>query len=210
VENLVDIGCGTGNITLPMAKRGYKTTGLDLSEDMLALAEQKSQEQGAGIRFLGSDMRSFSLGFRADAAISSFDCINYLLKTADVESSFYRTHENLQKGGLFIFDVATPYKYKNVLSGNSFVFENDEVFMTWENYFNEKSGICSFYLTFFLREGELYRRDEEEQRQRCYSLKTIKKLLKSAGFTVLCECGDIDFSPLTEESERAFFICRAE
>ena len=210
VENLVDIGCGTGNITLPMAKRGYKTTGLDLSEEMLALAEQKSQEARVGIRFLGSDMRTFSLGFRADAAISSFDCINYLLKTADVEAAFYRAHENLQKGGLFIFDVATPHKYKNVLAGNSFVFENDDVFMTWENYFNEKSGICSFYLTFFLREGELYRREEEEQRQRSYSLKTIRKLLKNTGFTVLCECGDIDFSPVTEESERAFFICKAE
>jgi SAM-dependent methyltransferase len=210
VENLADIGCGTGNITIPMAKRGYKMTGLDLSEEMLSLAEQKSQEAGVPVRFLGSDMRSFSLGFRADAAISSFDCINYLLKTADVEAAFWRAHENLEKGGLFIFDVATPYKYKNVLAGNSFVFENDDVFMTWENYFNEKSGICSFYLTFFLREGELYRREEEEQRQRCYSLKTIKKLLKSAGFTVIGEYSDIDFSPLTEESERAFFICKAE
>ena len=64
VENLLDIGCGTGNITLPMALRGYKTTGLDLSEEMLALAEQKAYAAHAGIRFLGSDMRSFTLGFR--------------------------------------------------------------------------------------------------------------------------------------------------
>lgn len=210
VENLVDMGCGTGNITLPMAKRGYKLTGLDLSEEMLSLAEQKSQEAGVSIRFLGSDMRTFSLGFRADAAICSFDCINYLLKTADVEAAFWRAHENIGKGGLFIFDVATPYKYKNVLADNSFVFENEDVFMTWENYFNEKSGICNFYLTFFVREGRLYRREEEEQRQRAYSLKTIKKALKNTGFEILAECGDIDFSPIGEESERAFFICRAE
>ena len=210
VENLADIGCGTGNITLPMAKRGYKMTGLDLSEEMLALAEQKAQAEGLSVRLLGSDMRSFSLGFRADAAICSFDCINYLLKTADVEAAFYRIHENLQKDGLFIFDVATPFKYKNVLDGNTFVFENDDVFMTWENLLNEKSGVCNFYLTFFVREGKLYRREEEEQRQRSYSLKTIRKLLKSAGFTVLGEYGDIDFSPILEESERAFFVCKAE
>ena len=201
VENLLDIGCGTGNITLPMALRGYKTTGL---------AEQKSQEAHAGIRFLGSDMRTFSLGFRADAAICSFDCINYLLKTADVEAAFYRAHENLAKGGLFIFDVATPHKYKNVLGGNAFVFENEDVFMTWENYFNEKSGICDFYLTFFVREGKLYRREEEQQRQRSYSLKTIKKLLKSTGFAVLGEYGGTDFSAPQEESERVFFVCRTE
>ncbi|MBQ9746792.1 MAG: class I SAM-dependent methyltransferase [Clostridia bacterium] len=210
VEKLADMGCGTGNITLPMASRGYKMTALDLSEEMLALAEQKSQQAGADVRFLCSDMRSFNLGFRADAAICSFDCVNYLLKATDVEAAFYRAHENVEKGGLFIFDVATPYKYKNVLGGNSFVFENEDVFMTWENYFNEKSGICDFYLTFFVREGNLWRREEEEQRQRSYSLKTIRKALKNTGFSILCECGDIDFSPLREESERAFFICKAE
>ena len=210
VENLADMGCGTGNITVPMAKRGYSVTALDLSEEMLALAEQKSQQEGADVRFLCSDMRSFNLGFRTDAAISSFDCINYLLKATDVEAAFYRAHENVKPGGLFIFDVATPYKYKNVLGGNSFVFENDDVFMTWENYFNEKSGICDFYLTFFVREGKLWRREEEEQHQRSYSLNTIRKALKNTGFSVLCECGDIDFSPLCEESERAFFICKAE
>ena len=210
VEKIADMGCGTGNITIPMAQRGYRLTGLDLSEEMLALAQHKAQEAGVDVRLLGADMRSFNLGFSADAAICSFDCVNYLLKATDVEAAFFRAHENIEKGGLFIFDVATPYKYRNVLSGNSFVFENENVFMTWENYFNEKSGICDFYLTFFVREGELYRREEEQQRQRSYSLKTIRKALKSAGFTVLCECADVDFSPLSEESERCFFICKAE
>ncbi len=210
VENLADMGCGTGNITLPLAARGYKMTALDLSEEMLAMAEQKAQAAGADVRFLCSDMRSFNLGFRADAVISSFDCINYLLKATDVEAAFYRAHENVEKGGLFIFDVGTPHKYKNVLAGNSFVYENEDVFMTWENYFNEKSGICDFYLTFFVREGDLWRREEEEQRQRSYSLKTIRKALKSAGFSILGEYADVDFSSLSEESERAFFVCKAE
>lgn len=210
VENLADIGCGTGNITVPMAKRGYKMTGIDLSEEMLALAQYKSQQEGLDVLLLGSDMRSFDLGACADAAISSFDCVNYLLKAGDVEAMFYHVHENIKKGGLFIFDVATPYKYKNVLSENSFVFEDENVFMTWENCFNEKSGICDFFLTFFIREGKLYRREEEHQRQRSYSLKTIRKALKDTGFTILRECGDIDFSNLCEDSERCFFICRAE
>ena len=210
VENLADIGCGTGNITVPMAMRGYKMTGLDISEEMLALANQKAQEAGVNILLLGTDMRSFDLGFYADAAICSFDCVNYLLKTSDIEAAFWRVHENIKKGSLFIFDVATPYKYKNVLSDNTFVFEDEDVFMTWENFFNEKSGICDFRLTFFIRDGKLYRREEEEQRQRSYSLKTIRKALKNTGFTVLRECADVDLSPLTEESERCFFICRAE
>jgi SAM-dependent methyltransferase len=210
VENVADIGCGTGSITVPMAERGYKMTGLDISDEMLAIAQQKAQDAGADILLLGSDMRSFNLGFDADAAICSFDCINYLLKATDVEAAFYRAHENIKKGGLFIFDVATPYKYKNVLSDNTFVFENEDVFMTWENFFNEKSGICDFVLTFFIKEGKLYRREEERQRQRSYSLKTIRKALKNTGFAILRECADVDFSPVTDESERCFFICKAE
>lgn len=210
VQSVADIGCGTGSITVPMSAHGYKMTALDISEEMLSLAAKKAEDAGADIRFLASDMRSFNLGFKADAAISSFDCVNYLLKTADVEASLYRVHENIEKGGIFVFDVSTPYKYKNILAGNSFVFEDEDVFMTWENYFNEKTGICDFYLTFFIRDGKLYRREDEEQRQRCYSLRTLRKAIKNAGFSIVCECADVDFSPLTEESERCFFVCKAE
>lgn len=210
VQSVVDVGCGTGSITVPMCARGYKMTGLDISEEMLALAAKKAEDEHRDIRFLGSDMRSFNLGFMADAAISSFDCMNYLLKTADVQASLYRVHENIEKGGVFVFDVSTPYKYKNILADNTFVYENDDVFLTWENYFNEKTSICDFYLTFFIREGRLYRREDEEQRQRCYALRTIRKALKEAGFSIVCECADVDFSPLTDESERCFFVCKAE
>ena len=210
VERIVDIGCGTGSITVPMAARGYKMTGLDLSEEMLALAAKKAEDAGTDIRFLGSDMRSFNLGFRADAAICSFDCVNYLLKTDDVEAALWHAHENIEKGGILIFDVATPYKYKNVLADNAFVYETDDVFMTWENYFNEKTNICDFYLTFFVRDDKVYRREDEEQRQRFYALRTIRKAVQNAGFSILCECADVDFSPLQEDSERCFFVCKAE
>ena len=209
VEKIADIGCGTGSITVPMARRGYKMTGLDLSEEMLALAAKKAEKAGVDIRFLCSDMRSFNLGFKSEAAICSFDCVNYILKTDDIEAAFYHAHENIEKDGVFVFDVSTPYKYKNLLADNVFVFENDDVFMTWENYFNEKTNICDFYLTFFIRNGKVYRREDERQRQRCYSLRTIRKAAKDAGFSIVCECGDVDFSPLQEDSERCFFVCKA-
>jgi cyclopropane fatty-acyl-phospholipid synthase-like methyltransferase len=210
VENLADMGCGTGNITVPMAKRGYSVTALDLSEEMLALAEQKSQQEGTDVRFLCSDMRSFNLGFRADAAISSFDCINYLLKATDVEAAFYRAHENIKQGGLFIFDVATPHKYKNVLADNSFVFENEDVFMTWENYFNEKSGICDFYLSVFEENGDNYIRRDEHQQERCYTKDTLVSLLEKSGFEVLGLFADYEFGELQPNTERWYIAARAK
>lgn len=208
VKKIVDVGCGTGNITLPLSARGYDMTGIDSSEEMLSLAAKKAEESSASVRFMGTDMRYFDLGFSADAAICSFDCINYLLTVSDMEAAFYRIRSNIKEGSVFVFDVATPYKYKNVLAGNAFVYENDDVFMTWENYLNERNGICDFYLTFFIRDGKKYRREDEEQRQRMYSLKTVRKAAEKAGFSIICECADLDFSPLKEESERAFFICR--
>ncbi len=209
VKNIVDVGCGTGNITLPLAARGFALTGLDISDEMLSLAAKKAERQGLSVRFIGSDMRAFSLGTTADAAISSFDCVNYLLAVNDIESAFYHIRKSLPAGALFIFDVSTPYKYKEILDGNSFVYENDDCFMTWENYLNEKSGICDFYLTFFIREGKLYRREDEVQRQRMYSLRTLRRIAQKAGFEIVGEYGDIDFSQITETSERAFFVCRA-
>ena len=98
--------------------------------------------------------------------------------------------------------------YKNILSSNAFVYELDDLFLSWQSFYNEKRSICDYYLTFFSERGGVWHRFDEEQRQRSYSLKTIEKLLKDSGFTVEKTCGDTDFSPVTSTSERCHFICR--
>ena len=210
VKKVVDIGCGTGNITVPLASRGYVMTGVDLSAEMLALAAKKAEENGLKIRYAEQDMAALDTGDAADAVCCSLDGINYLLGTDKLRSCFFHVSRTLSDGGLFIFDVNTLFKYKSILKSDSFVYETEDLFLCWQSFFNEKSGICDYYLTFFSESGGVWRRLDEEQRQRSYSPKTIKKLLAEAGFSVVGTYADTDFSEVLPDSERMFFVCRKE
>ncbi len=208
VRRILDLACGTGSITVPLAAAGYDVTGIDLSSDMLALAQEKADAARVRIRFSEQNIALFDAGRGYDAAICSFDGYNYLTKSADVISSFARVYETLNGGGLFIFDVSTPYKYESVLADNAYVYEYDDLFLSWQNYFNRRTGLCDFYLTFFKRDGAVWHRTDEYQRQRRYPLAKLRKMLRDAGFTILETVSELDFSPVNSDSERAFFICQ--
>ena len=209
-KKILDLACGTGSITVPLAGRGYTLTGIDLSSEMLALAQRKSEEARVKLRLSEQNIALFDAGTGYDAVICSFDGINYLTSPKDVQSCFACVNEALTNDGLFIFDVSTPYKYENILADNAFVYEYDDLFLSWQNYFNKKSGLCDFYLTFFIKNGSTWIRFDETQRQRKYLLPRLEKMLKEAGFTVLEKTSDIDFSPLAEDSDRCFFICQKQ
>jgi 2-polyprenyl-3-methyl-5-hydroxy-6-metoxy-1,4-benzoquinol methylase len=122
-NKILDLACGTGSISVPLAKRGYALTGLDLSSEMLALAQEKCDEARVRIRLSEQNIALFQAGSGFDAIICSFDGINYLTSPKDVESCFSCVSETLTDEGLFIFDISTPYKYENILADNAFVYE---------------------------------------------------------------------------------------
>lgn len=207
-KRVVDMGCGTGSITVCLASLGYDMTAIDISSEMLAMAQSKADKAGVHIRFSEQDMSSLDVGGGYGGVICSFDGVNYLLSTEKLKACFDRAYEALDDGGVFVFDVSTPYKYKNILSENAFVYELDGLFLSWQSFYNEKRGICDYYLTFFSEKNGVWHRFDEEQRQRSYSLKTIEKLLRDSGFTIEKICADTDFSPVESTSERCHFICR--
>ena len=208
-KNILDLACGTGSITVPLAKRGYALTGIDLSAEMLSLAQSKSDDANVKIRFSEQNIALFQAGGSFDAVICSFDGINYLTSPKDVQSCFASVAETLSENGIFVFDISTPYKYEHILADNAFVYEYDDLFLSWQNYFNEKTGLCDFYLTFFIKnEKNTWQRLDETQKQRKYLPERLEKMLHKAGLTVIKKTADIDFSPLREDSDRCFFICK--
>ncbi|MBQ3115229.1 MAG: class I SAM-dependent methyltransferase [Clostridia bacterium] len=178
--NLVlDLACGTGNLTMELSRRGYDIIGIDLSEDMLSLATEKAPD----IRFLCQDMTEFELYGTVDAIVCTLDAINYITDKRRLKKMFKLVHNYLNPDGIFIFDINTEHKLKNVLSNNTFVYDEDDIFYTWENYY--KNGISTQMLNFFVNTKEGYKRFFEEHIQRAYTVSEIKEMLKDAKLDLL-------------------------
>jgi SAM-dependent methyltransferase len=206
---VLDLACGTGTITIELARRGYDMTGIDISVDMLSRAREKADAAGVDILWLCQDMRSFELYGTVDAAVSCCDSINYITDRRDVEKCFALLHNYLAPDGILLFDVTSPYKFKNIYGQNDIILEEDNVFCGWRNVYNEKTGLSRFYLTFFERWGDVWVRYDEVQRQRCYKIELLTDILKKTGFDVLLITGGYDMSPPFEESERIYIAARA-
>ena len=209
-KTVVDIGCGTGSITTELAARGHAMTGVDISSEMLALAQKKADERGVTVRHAEQDMAYLDTGAVADGVICSFDGVNYLTELDDVRSCFSSVAQSLGDGGVFVFDVSSKYKFENILSDNAFVYEVDGMFLSWQCFYGQKRGVCDYYLTFFEENGGVWHRYDETQRQKAYSERTLEKILKETGFNVVGKYSDVDFSPVKDDSDRIFFVCRKD
>ena len=209
---VLDMGCGTGSLTLPFARRGYDMTGLDANPDMLTVARDRAEREGLSDRILWllQDMTDFELYGTVEAVVSSLDCVNHLLTPRDVKACFSLVHNYLSPDGLFLFDVNSPHKFRTVYGERAYLFEDKSGFCAWQNAFREKSGICDFAVTLFQRErdGRYVRRDSFS-RERMYSLKSLARYLKETGFELLSVSGGFDGHPACDTDMRLFFTARA-
>ena len=208
---ILDLGCGTGNITLPLSKLGYSMIGADISPDMLNIARDKAYDTGCSdILWLCQDMRSFELYGTVDAVVSCLDCVNYLTGKEGLAKCFKLVRNYLNPGGVFVFDVNTPHKFKNVFGQNDIILESDGVYCGWRNYYDAKSGLCDFELSVFEADKNgRYIRYDEHQRERCYSMLSLKNAVESAGMKLEGVFGGFDFSPASDTDERWFFVANA-
>ena len=210
-ENLIlDLGCGTGRMTLELAKRGYDMTGVDYSSEMLDLARERAEEEDLhGILWLNQDMRNFELYGTVGVTVSCLDCMNHLTSGADFKKCLSLVHNYLVPDGLFVFDVNGRHKFESVYGSNSYVMENESSMCVWQNDYNEKSGICEFYITFFAEnEDGTYERYDEIQKEKMYTLRSIRKMLSDSGFEFIGAYSDFDFSEATDENDRIYIVAK--
>jgi len=201
---VVDLACGTGSITLRLAAMGYDMIGVDASEDMLAEAQRKAYEQNASILFLAQDMRELNLFGTVDAAVSVCDGLNYILSEGELLSVFKRVRLFLNPSGVFIFDMNTEYKFKEVLQNR--VFEGkgaDGEAYEWENHYNPETKINEYHVVFHGEDDEPF---SELHRQRAYSPEDVCGLLTQAGFTEVVIRGDYTNDPPRPDSMRVVFV----
>ncbi len=210
-ELVLDMGCGTGNITLELAERGYDMIGLDASPEMLEIAMEKAREQEKQILFLHQDMTEFELYGTVGAMVCALDGVNYLTEDGQLEQMLRLLHYYLDPGGIFIFDLNTEYQYKNVLDGRTFVYDTEDGYCAWSNEYDEEEKICYFDLNFFLKnEDGTYTRQDEYQEERAYSIEEVKKVIADCGLNCLGIFDNLSFEPAKEDSERIFVVVRRE
>lgn len=207
---VLDLGCGTGVMTELLADAGYDMIGIDLSEEMLENALRRKEQSGHDILYLCQDMREFELYGTVRAIISVCDSMNYILEEKELLGILTAAARNyLDYGGLFIFDINTEYKYRELLGEQTIAENREEGSFIWENIYDEEEMINEYDLTLFIREDSgYYRKYEESHYQKAYSLDTIRELVEQSGLQLLKICDAYTEEPVREDSERVCVVCR--
>lgn len=210
---ILELGCGTGNLTQRMAERGYDMIGVDSSQEMLSAAMEKRQ-CGNSPLYLQQDMRELELYSTVGTVLCVCDSINYLLSEEDVSEVFRRVNNYLFPGGIFIFDFNTVYKYEQVIGDTTIAESREDCSFIWENYYDPGEQINEYDLTIFVRESgrageaEYFRRFQETHYQRGYTAEQMTRLIRQAGMRVELVADADTHGAIREESERIYILAR--
>lgn len=202
-----DLACGTGSVTALLARRGLRVVGVDLSEEMLTMASQKTGTLRPAPFFLCQPLQALRLGRGVDMAVCALDSLDYITDPADCAEAIRRVYRALNPGGIFLFDVNTPEKLR-AMDGQIFLDEDEDVYCVWRGEFDEGSNICSYGMDLFQRRGGLWERSFEEHREYAYSREQLVGYLKAAGFTRIAVYGDRRLEAPRDGEQRIYFKAR--
>lgn len=206
--SIVDLACGTGLISVRLARKGFRVTGIDFSEEMLTEASKKTAAGFPQVNWVRMDMRSFRLHRPVDCVVCVCDGVNYLTTLADVDKCFGCVAEALKPGGWFLFDISSRDKLLR-MDEQFFGEETDEAACLWNNRYEETSRVLTMELTFFIaREDGLYERTAEVHKQRAHSTQEIVDALNRAGFESAEVFGAFTRKPQGPGTQRIQFVAR--
>ena len=207
---VLDLACGTGSLSMLLAGRGYRVIGADLSEDMLAEAERKARELPEGSRpfFICQPMQRLRLAEPVDAVICALDSLNYLTRPDDCRKTLRRVYNALKSGGLFVFDINTPYKLEG-LDGQVFLDETEDSYCVWRAVYDKRHSLCRYGMDLFQRlEDETWERSFEEHVERAYTPEELSGWLADAGFAQIEQFGNLRLEAPENTELRIFFAAK--
>lgn len=235
---VLDLGCGTGNMTRLLADAGFDMIAVDNSEEMLMIARDKAMEASSDILYLLQDMRSFELYGTVGAVVSICDSMNYITDPKDLCQVFRLVNNYLDPGGVFIFDMNTLYKYREQLGDRTIAENRENCSFIWDNYFYEQEKINEYELSIFIRDdydddlweddgadsagscvdanddaadassGVPFLRFQETHYQRAYTLDEVRTLIEAAGMEFVTAYDAFTKNPVRDTSERMYIIAR--
>ena len=204
---VLDLACGTGSMSIELIKNGFDVIGIDLSENMLELASNRLLEYGDNFSLLKGNMTDYRLDKSVKACICSLDSINHLNDIKDVEKTFCNVYNSLDENGVFVFDVNTVYKHNEILANNTFVFDEEDFYLVWDNEF-VSDRVVRILLDMFVWNGKSYDRFSESFEETAYSIEDLLDALCRAGFFDISVYDELTLNPPRDKSERLYFICK--
>ncbi len=209
-QSVLDLACGTGSLSVLLAERGYQVLGADISEDMLAVAYEKTMDmEGNRPYFIHQSMQELRLPYEMDCVMCCLDSLNYLTEPEDCRQAIFRVYEALAPDGCFLFDVNTPEKLR-AMDGQVFLDEDDDVYCIWRGSFSEEENLCTYGMDIFQRVGPVWHRSGEEHVEYAYTMEQLRGYLTEAGFKHITVYGDRSMLPPGEGEQRVYFYASKE
>ncbi|RRD40072.1 class I SAM-dependent methyltransferase [Leptotrichia sp. OH3620_COT-345] len=203
---VLDLGCGTGEFIYRFLKDGFSVTGVDISADMLKIAEEKIKSKNIKIssyKLIKDNIVSYSHIKKVDYVICNFDTVNYLENKKEFEKFIDKSAENLKKGGYLIFDAVTEEIFEEIFENGIFLDEEPEYTSIWRY---EKLSFEKYFveIDLFIKQKEeenLFRKYNEQHNKFIYDPQWIVKTVQSKGFEIFDVAKNPDFG-----ESRIFFI----
>ena len=207
---LLDLACGTGSLSFELEQFGYDIVAVDNSYEMLSVAAEKRGELESSVLFLCQEMSELDLFGTIDATVCALDSINHILDENELLEVFKKVSLFSNKGAVFVFDVNTIYKHKNILANNSFVYENEDTFCIWQSNICDDEVTVDISLDFFdkVSDEKLYARYSTDFSERAYEIDVLKSMLLQSGFEVKAVFDDDSFLPIRRDSQRAIIVAK--
>lgn len=214
--NVLEVACGTGLVTIPLAQQGIPITGLDIVPAMLAHAKLKSERLGLPVRWFEGDARNFDLGEKFDFIYITGNAFQAFLNNSDQQALLQNIRERLAKDGVFAFETRNP-DWKELTTNL-----NEEEWMTYTNdkgyqvrimetrEYDHAAQVLTYHLFRRWQEG-----GKEKERVTRIAIRytfpqELKALLEHHGFRILEQFGDWDKSPFGRESPSIISVCRVD
>lgn len=207
-KDYLDLACGTGNITGELVSEFNNTWAVDLSYDMLTEAETKLRGNRNNIKFVCQDITELNLNRKFDLITCCLDSTNYILEDSSLKEYFSGVLNHLKDEGIFIFDINSYYKLTEVLGNNVYNYDDENVTYIWQNSLED--DIVDMYLTFFVKQGELYKRFDEQHSERAYKCEEIERILQEIGLEIVMKMNNYEDKDIEDTTERIVYVVKKE
>ena len=209
-QTVLELGCGTGNLTMALVAHGVEVVGVDISPEMISYAQEKSFTQGFALDFRVQDMRNLQFPDQKwDIAVAACDAMNYLTTALDFRRALQAIHHHLTDGGVFFFDLNSESKLREIYGNDSYADLHEDFAYFWDNSFDEEQETCTMELTFFITgDGAAYHRVQERHVQKLWRPETVQTFLQETGFELVGCYGFMTKEPPTPDCERWQFVAK--